>query len=82
MNNDINKSIRNRLKKAKDIHNVINNLKDNGYDCIYGNNKLDNGKLQEFYTIFNKDKHVNVTIYYETNNLDSEYKQVIDYILY
>ena len=79
---DESKNIRNRLKRAKDIHNVINNLKDNGYCCIYGNNKLDNGKLQEFYTIYKKEKNVNVSIYYETNNLDSEYKQNIHYILY
>ena len=78
---DESKNIRNKLKRAKDIHNVINNLKDKGYKCEYGNNKLDNGELQEFYTI--KKRNVNICIYYkQNNNIDSEYKQIIDYILY
>ena len=78
---DESKNIKNRLMKAKDIHNVINNLKDKGYNCEYGNNKLDNGRLQEFYTI--RKGNINVCIYYkQNNNIDSEYKQTIDYILY
>lgn len=79
---DKNTYIKNRLKNAKDIHNVINNLKDNGYTCIYGNNKLDNGRLQEFYTITNKKENVNITIYYQTKDFTEEYKQNIDYILF
>ena len=78
---DESKNIRNKLKKAKDIHNVINNLKDKGYKCEYGNNKLDNGELQEFYTI--RKGNINVCIYYkQNNNINSEYKQIIHSIYY
>ena len=78
---DESKNIRNRLKRAKDIHNVIHRLENEGYTCEYGNNKLDNGKLQEFYTI--RKGNITTTIYYEqNNNTDSEYKQIIHYILY